>query len=144
VSGSGKLITEITAVVVICAACICGMYYFLTFAGIPQEACKILVVLGSVLTAVGVASGYWIRSQRNTLFWPQRAPDKGEKRPVFLRSAATSMVVLVAILCGIYLLLNSSWKLGVVVILLSILLSLVQLRWLFDIGKDRNTGGKRV
>ena len=42
--GGGKLIAEVTVVGIMCAACICGMYYFLSFAGVPQEACKLIVV----------------------------------------------------------------------------------------------------
>jgi len=142
--GGGKLIAEIAVVVIMCAACMCGMYYFLGFADVPQEARKPIVVFSSVLTAVGVTAGYWIRFRRNTLFWPERAPGGGERRHVFLRSATMSIIVIVGMLCGIYLVLNSSWELGVLVFLLSALLSLVQLKWLSSIRKNQNTGGKRL
>ena len=142
--GIGKLITEIMVAIIMCAACITGMYYFLRFIGVPEKENEFVVVLSAILTAGGIVTGYGIRFRRKTLLWPDRGPNQGKKRHIFLRFAAMSIVLLIASLWGTYLVFKSSWVLGAGVLLLSCLLYIMQLKWLLSVMRDRNTGGEKV
>lgn len=45
--GIGKLIKEITAVMVMCAVCLWGMHFFLRFVCIPEKATDLVIFISA-------------------------------------------------------------------------------------------------